>query len=232
MDHIAPEHRLRGISHDLNNLLAQAMSPLAGLKRHSDAEVRQAAGSIGLCVETCCGLLTREMGVAASLFAEHCSLHRIAELAMLTARVGTSASITLNLPAASVTLLHDHIVYRAIFNLLHNAVKASGGKGQIELSARCESGVLVITVSDDGPGLPSAVADWFKGQNIEGTIDSDCVGIGLPTTLRMITAIGGTLSAREAPHGSAIEMTLPQEAWESSRLESVTIEATQSAAPI
>ena len=219
MDQIAPEHRLRGISHDLRNLLAQVRCPLDRLKEDLSAEVRQAAGSIGLCVETCCALLTRELGGSAEIFADQSSLHRIAELASLTAGVGASAPIELDLPAKSVSLLHDHLVYRAIFNLLHNAVKANSASGRIRLSARLLPQALVISVCDDGPGLPAAVADWFAGRDDDRHIDSDCVGIGLPATLRMITAIGGTLSAREAPCGTAIDIVLPPTAWDSPELE-------------
>jgi two-component system sensor kinase FixL len=73
---------------------------------------------------------------------------------------------------------------------------------------RAEEGGALVTVCDDGPGIPSDVLpvlfDAFATARIEGT------GLGLSTTKRIVEAHGGTISASNRPEGGArFEIRLP-----------------------
>jgi two-component system, OmpR family, phosphate regulon sensor histidine kinase PhoR len=69
-----------------------------------------------------------------------------------------------------------------IHNLVSNAIKYTPQKGCIEISAREESGQIIISVSDNGPGIPPADQPYifdkfYRGSNI--AYDSPGTGLGL-----------------------------------------------------
>jgi PAS domain S-box-containing protein len=102
-----------------------------------------------------------------------------------------------------------HFFGMAIQNLVLNAAQAAKGKGRVRIAAeRAEEGGALVTVCDDGPGIPSDVLpvlfDAFATARIEGT------GLGLSTTKRIVEAHGGTISASNRPEGGArFEIRLP-----------------------
>src|SRR3546814_12873446 len=50
-------------------------------------------------------------------------------------------------------------LHTILSNLMQNAVKYSGGAGNVELDLRCDGGNYVIAVSDHGPGIPPEECD-------------------------------------------------------------------------
>lgn len=45
-------------------------------------------------------------------------------------------------------------VHQVIYNLVDNAVKYSGSHGQVHVTLAREAGQVVLTVADNGPGIP------------------------------------------------------------------------------
>ena len=59
-------------------------------------------------------------------------------------------------------LANPDYLFRALSNLVRNAIRYAGQAGPISVSARCEDGEAVIIVADRGPGVPeNALEDVF-----------------------------------------------------------------------
>ncbi len=85
-------------------------------------------------------------------------------------------------------------------NLISNAVSFSPPGGTIRLAARREREWTVITVDDDGPGMPpeklDAVFDRFYSERPKGEKFGTHSGLGLSISRQIVEAHGGVLEAR------------------------------------
>jgi two-component system sensor histidine kinase ChvG len=93
-------------------------------------------------------------------------------------------------------------------NLISNAVSFSPPDGVIRLGAAREDGVVRITVSDSGPGIPpgklEAVFDRFYSERPAAEKFGTHSGLGLSISRQIVEMHGGTIAAenlQEAPDG-------------------------------
>ncbi|GAA4923439.1 signal transduction histidine kinase [Nonomuraea thailandensis] len=112
---------------------------------------------------------------------------------------------------------------RLLGNVLDNAERHGGSAVRVTVSG--EEDEVVITVDDDGPGIPQPdrerVFDHFT--RIDSARSRECggAGLGLPIALAIAQAHSGTLTAQESDMGGArLELRLPL-----LRLEATTGEA-------
>ncbi|MGU3493089.1 ATP-binding protein [Xanthobacteraceae bacterium A53D] len=94
-------------------------------------------------------------------------------------------------------------------NLLQNAAEALDGRadGAIRVTAQVAGGDVVITVADNGPGLPPEVRKALFMPFV--TTKSAGLGLGLVISRDIITDFGGTFSAGEGA-GAVFTITLPR----------------------
>jgi signal transduction histidine kinase len=104
------------------------------------------------------------------------------------------------------------LVERIVENLVANAVKHTPAGTRIEVDARREKRSIVITVADDGPGVPDdlkeAIFEPFRHGNDVGA--SPGTGVGLALVGRFAAAHGGRAWVEDrAKGGSAFRVSLP-----------------------
>lgn len=93
-------------------------------------------------------------------------------------------------------------------NLIANAASFSPPGGTIRLAARGIDDAVVITVDDDGPGLPpdkvEKIFDRFYSERPEGEKFGTHSGLGLSISRQIVNAHGGTIWAenRHRPDGT------------------------------
>jgi len=98
-------------------------------------------------------------------------------------------------------------------NLVGNAVKYSPNGGHISLSAHHADDAVVVTVRDQGVGIPEEVQRqlferFYRGKADETDIQG--LGLGLYVTRRIVEAHGGIISVQSEPtQGSEFSFTLP-----------------------
>jgi len=99
-------------------------------------------------------------------------------------------------------------VFRILFNLLHNAatVARNGSLRAIRVTLARTGTTAVITVSDDGPGVPAAVRSrlFLGGRSTTGGS-----GQGLAIARELAERNGGTLRLADTPHGATFVVELP-----------------------
>ncbi|WP_374011311.1 ATP-binding protein [Massilia sp. Se16.2.3] len=123
---------------------------------------------------------------------------------------------TLDMPETPVELDADaNRLAQVVGNLLTNAAKYTPGGGSIALSVRSEDGSAVVSVSDNGIGIPpEALPTLFEMFN-QGRHGMDYaqggLGIGLNLVKRLTQKHGGTVSVvSEGPNrGSTFTLRLP-----------------------
>lgn len=99
--------------------------------------------------------------------------------------------------------LDPGLVERIIENLLTNAARHGGESGRIVVHVARHGGGVLLTVDDEGPGVPEelrgAVFDVFR----TGEMSSAGTGVGLSVVRRFAELHGGTVWIEEAPGGGA-----------------------------
>jgi PAS domain S-box-containing protein len=142
--------------------------------------------------------------------------------------------VTVDLPEEPIHLDADPVRLAQIFNnLLNNACKFTGRGGRIRLAARSENAEVVVSVSDDGIGMPpdrlNSIFEMFS--QVPASSPTVGLGIGLTLVKRLVELHGGSVRAcSEGPgHGSEFIVRLPvaltlQQPYEE-RLEGVGDEA-------
>ncbi len=91
-----------------------------------------------------------------------------------------------------VFVLGEPILERAIFNILHNAIKAQKNKTEIWLGVRSERDRAIITISDAGGGIdPSNRSSLLQRKERGGDISLS--GVGLMFSRTAIDRLGGSI---------------------------------------
>jgi two-component system sensor histidine kinase CpxA len=104
-------------------------------------------------------------------------------------------------------------LFRAISNLVRNAIRYAGGQGPITISARREADRVLVTVADCGPGVPEeALGRIFEPFfRLESARDRKTggTGLGLAIARSCVEACEGAVTAaNRKPHGLEIRLTL------------------------
>ncbi|OFX24147.1 MAG: two-component sensor histidine kinase [Anaeromyxobacter sp. RBG_16_69_14] len=102
----------------------------------------------------------------------------------------------------------------ALLNLLQNAHKYTGPEKKITVSARTQGPTVLVTVSDNGPGIAGAdqkrIFDKFYRAKdpLDRTIEGS--GLGLSMVKHIVEAHKGTVTVASQPgHGAAFTIALP-----------------------
>lgn len=140
------------------------------------------------------------------------------ELAPLVARVvareaSTAGRVAMQIPAGLRVRADEALLYRAIANLLRNAVRYSNDGGAVALVAAAERDVVSLSVIDEGPGVPLAalprLGEPFYRPEVARTREGGGVGLGLAIVRSAVSACGGQVRfANRQPRGFAAEIRL------------------------
>ncbi len=111
-------------------------------------------------------------------------------------------------------------LFRILLNLARNAVQAldgrdakDPGRDQIRVTGRREGAVVVIEVSDTGPGLSErARAHLFEA--FQGSTRAGSAGLGLAIAAELVRAHGGEIRLVEGTIGATFRLTIPDRAVE------------------
>ena len=132
--------------------------------------------------------------------------------------VAAEKGVTLSGQAAedAVALATDDDVHQILYNLMENAIKYSAAEsGFVRAEARAEDGKVVITVTDNGIGIPDEdlphVFDRFYRVDKMRSREVGGTGLGLSIVKDTVENRGGTITAGHGPEGvgTVFTVTLP-----------------------
>ncbi|GGE33532.1 ATPase [Agaricicola taiwanensis] len=209
------------INHDLRNLLASAQLLSERLEDSSDPMVRRVAPKLLSTIE-------RAVDYCRSVLAYGRAQERTPERArVLLSDVVDDAeeAVTLGRPSgiAWISAIERGLeidadpdqLFRVLVNLTGNAVQALESKGdldpardQIRISGRREGGLVIIEVSDTGPGL-SEKARQHLFEAFHGSTRQGGTGLGLVISHEIIRAHGGEIRLVEGTLGATFRIVIP-----------------------
>jgi signal transduction histidine kinase len=213
------------INHDLRNLLTSAQLFSEGLTSLPDPRVQRFAPK-----------LMRALERAVSFCESTLSYGRVQEpppdrrpvevealveevhetLALADSRIGWIVAVE---PGLIADADPDQLL-RVLINLARNAVQAletrapnDPARDQVRITGRREGAVVVIEVSDTGPGIPAkARAHLFEA--FQTAARSGGTGLGLVIAGELVRAHGGEINLVEGTIGATFRFTIPDRAVE------------------
>jgi two-component system sensor histidine kinase CpxA len=214
---------LSGVSHELRSPIARMRIALA-LARSADSRERnemldrieQDTIQLDSMLERILTVARLESGQYRPKF-ETLSLNEVIDDVLDDARFEAAAS------DANISYAEDAIVSiqgdpgllrSAIENIVRNALFYSGQGGQVAVRLHVDVGAAVLTVRDNGPGVPEKALPllfkpFYRVDDSRGT-NTGGMGLGLAIVRNAVAAHGGTVTARNAPpHGLEVELRLP-----------------------
>jgi signal transduction histidine kinase/putative methionine-R-sulfoxide reductase with GAF domain len=131
---------------------------------------------------------------------------------------GRHVAIGLELRDKGVARFDQHKIQRAVHNLARNAAEAigdqGGGRFDIVVDRRPEDNALVLTFSDNGPGVPDEIKGaLFESFTTHGKVGG--TGLGLAIVRKVVDDHEGSITVDSKPGATVFTVILPQLAGES-----------------
>jgi two-component system, OmpR family, osmolarity sensor histidine kinase EnvZ len=187
---------LAGVSHDLRTPLTRLRLALAMLPRTE--ELRQDVAEMTADVEEMDRMIGGYLAFARGEGTEQAqpvNLAMILDDVAIAAR-RTGALVQLDVPADLTLKLRTDAVRRAVTNLVDNARRHAR---HVVLAAATQGRSVLVTVDDDGPGIPAnrreSVFRPFESGSTGGT------GLGLTIARDIVRAHGGEIVLEDSPLG-------------------------------
>lgn len=106
-------------------------------------------------------------------------------------------------------------LHQIVWNMVSNAIKFTPSGGHIEVRLECGEGVVILTVTDTGVGIPASflpfLFDRFRQFDSSTTRKYGGLGLGLSLVRHLVELHGGTVSAESpgAGQGATFRVSLP-----------------------
>ncbi len=234
-------HDIDGMAAQLQELLAARDRLLHDISHELRSPLFRIQAAIGLHkqgstpVDTMVERVERETQRLESLIEEMLTLHRLGAAAAPLAREvvdvvellhdiaadadfearAMNRSVTIETPPAFIANVNGELVYRALENVIRNAVKHTAPDTAVTVRATCpdDGNRLQVVVSDCGPGVPpemlTAIFEPFvrldRADQVRG------IGLGLAIAQRAFVAHGGSIRASlMAAGGLCMTIELPR----------------------
>jgi len=147
--------------------------------------------------------------------ADIAALVREAAAAVQAKGVARGLTITNDLPDALPAVNIDaHRIKQVMLNLLDNAIAHTEKGGHIILRARQQGGIIYISVTDTGEGIPEDelpfIFERFYRVDKSRARATGGSGLGLTIAKRLVEAHGGKIEVNSRPgHGSSFTFSIP-----------------------
>src|SRR6478752_4751958 len=133
---------------------------------------------------------------------------------MSTLVAGPTHRWQLDLPEEPVTVTGDAArLHQVLANLLANARTHTPAGSTVRCRLRTEHGSAVITVTDNGPGIPPALQSEIFGRFVRGDSSrsraAGSTGLGLAIVSAVVGAHRGTVEVRSRPGDTVFTVRLP-----------------------
>ncbi len=210
---------LTGIAHELCTPIATLQFGLGNLERRASEDQAGAVADIQEEVQHMSALVNELLSFSrAGMQALDVKLGPV-NVAATVARVleresSPEARISVSVGDDVNVLADPEYLFRALSNVVRNAIRYAGAAGPIRISARTELGAVSILVADSGPGVPEESLDEvfapFYRLDPSRSRETGGLGLGLAIVRNCVEACGGAVRCRNRrPSGLEVEIRLP-----------------------
>src|SRR5919201_3460378 len=212
------------INHDLRNLLSSAQLFSERLAKISDPHVQRFAPKLMVALERAIAFCQSTLSYGR--VQEAPPERRLISLELLVEDVRETLGLDATSRVRWVTAIERGVtvdadpdqLFRILLNLARNALQAletreakDPGHDQIRVTGRREGAVVVIELSDTGPGLSEkARAHLFEA--FQGSTRTGSVGLGLAIVAELVRAHGGEIRLVEGTIGATFRLSIPDRA--------------------
>ena len=128
---------------------------------------------------------------------------------------GEGAQVETHVDENLEVMANPDYLFRALANVLRNAIRYAGQAGPIVISARAQDAIVLISVADQGPGISQgeleAVFKPFYRPEDARQRETGGVGLGLAIVRACVEACGGTVRCLNLPSkGLKVEIQIPK----------------------
>ena len=124
-------------------------------------------------------------------------------------------TLACHVPDKPLIVFGDQLrIEQMVYNMLQNAVKYSPHGGHIDVRIEQQAQAVVLTITDQGIGIPAAslanlFTQFYRGNNVQSE-QINGMGLGLYVVHQIVQAHGGTIEvASEEGQGSTFRISLP-----------------------
>lgn len=203
-----------GMAHEVNNPLGGMLNAVDTLKKHGDdALVRES--SIGLLERGLRGIgnVVRATLVSYKDASEptHLTHDMIEDVRYLVQHETNRRQLDLRWKNS----LPDHLnvdgsaVRQAILNLLLNACQVSPVGSWVSFTAELTGSIVVMTIQDQGPGLPDVMATLYGEPKADTPIPDDGTGLGGWIVTTLVAKLSGTIDVETDAAGTCLVLRIP-----------------------
>jgi two-component system sensor histidine kinase CpxA len=209
---------LGDIAHELCTPLARMEMALGVLEQRADARQREYVNDVRDEVRHMSNLVNELLSFSkASLKAKELPLVAVSlrELAdkVIAREAAASDAIEVSVPDELQAKAEPELLARAVGNLIRNALRYAGHAGPIRLTASARGAEVIVSVTDEGPGVPpesiTRLSEPFYRPDAARTREQGGVGLGLAIVKSCVEACQGKLTFRNRePKGFEAEIRL------------------------
>ena len=212
------------INHDLRNLLASAQLFSDQLSTLPDPKVQRFAPKLMRALERAIAFCQSTLSYGGAQ--EPPPDRKTIEVEPLIEEVHEALGLGLDVPIRWIVAVergltveadHDQL-FRVLVNITRNSVQALEARGardpardQIRITGRREGSVVIMEVSDTGPGVPEK-ARTHLFQAFQGSARAGGTGLGLAIAAELVRAHGGEIRLVPGTIGATFSITIPDRA--------------------
>jgi two-component system, NtrC family, sensor kinase len=205
---------IAGVAHDLNNPLASVVGFSDLLGEAADvpprlaeplAVIRQEAERASAIVRNLLSFARRQEGERQlqSIRPILESTHQLLKNQLLAARIELTLTFEPGLPEVAV---HANQIKQVFVNIINNGSQAITSSrregGRIAIVVRCEPDGISVSISDNGPGIPEAVAQRVFEPFFSTKSEGEGTGLGLSISQGIVKEHGGNITVDPGGAGS------------------------------
>lgn len=140
------------------------------------------------------------------------NLPAMAARVLATENPGGAADVRVRIDAGLSVAAHPESLFRGLSNVVRNAIRYAGGAGPVTLVAEHRNGNTIVTVSDQGPGIPEEALEMiftpFYRLDVSRDRKTGGNGLGMAIARSCVEACQGTIFCRNRHPGLEVNITL------------------------
>jgi len=208
---------LADVAHELGSPLGRLQMGIGILEERADPALRGRVADVREEIQQMSELVGELLAFTkAGLDAKEVVLSAVSLAPLVTrvvAREGAGAAVEVSVHEELAVEASPDLLARALGNLVRNSVRYAASQGPVRVSARREGAEVVLSVEDEGPGVPAEALPFlgepFYRPAVAREREAGGTGLGLSIVRTAVVACRGSVRfANRSPRGFSVQIRL------------------------